>query len=147
MKVVLLDNIKGVGKKGEVKEVKDGYAMNFLIPNKKATMATIGNIKQAELEIKKQTEIKRKEIKKAKKLASEIDGQEIIIGVKTQGKKLFGALTKKEIKKAIEEKNLNISSGKIILAKPIKIIGDFKIDIIWDNYIKATIKLKVTSES
>ncbi len=147
MKVVLLNDIKGLGKKGEIKEVKDGYAMNFLIPNEKAVIATAGNAKQAELEIKKQTETKKMEIEKAKKLASEIDDQEIVIKVKAQGEKLFGALTKKEIKKALEEKSLNISSGQIVLAKPIKIIGDFKIGIIWDNDIKATIKLKVTSES
>jgi len=147
MKVVLLENIKGIGQKGEIKEVKDGYAMNFLIPQKKASMATSGNTKQAILEMKKQKEEAQEELKNNKEIAKKLATKKIMVKVKAQKGKLFGALTEKDIRNILKDEKLNIASGKIILTKPIKKTGFFDITIDWGNNIKGTFKLNVVEES
>lgn len=147
MKVVLLENIKGLGQKGEIKEVKDGYGMNFLIPQKKAILATSGNAKQAELELEKQVKERENKMATNKKIAENIKGKEIVIKVKAQKEKLFGALTEKDIKKVLELEGLKIDSGKISLSKPIKKIGQFDLKIQWDDGIEASFKLNVVEES
>jgi large subunit ribosomal protein L9 len=147
MKVVLLENVKGLGEKGEIKEVRAGYGMNFLIPQKKAVLATSSSAKQVELEIKKQAEKKQAEISINKKLAKNIEGKKIITKVKAQKGKLFGALTEKDIREALKKENLKINSGKINLSKPIKKIGQFDLDIKWDDEVQASFKLNVVEES
>ena len=147
MKVVLLENIKGLGQKGEIKEVKDGYGMNFLIPQKKATLATSSNAKQAELELKKEAKKKEAQIVANKKMAENIQGKEITIKAKTQKGKLFGALSEKDIKKTLESKGLKIGSGKIDLSKPIKKIGQFDLKVQWDGQVESSFKLNVIEES
>jgi large subunit ribosomal protein L9 len=147
MKVVLLENIKGLGERGEIKEVKAGYGMNFLIPQKKVALATSGSAKQMELELKKQAEKKQAEITINKKLAKNIERKKITIKVKAQKEKLFGALTEKDIKEALEKEGLKISSGKIDLSEPIKKIGQFDLNIKWDGGVQASFKLNVIEES
>ncbi len=143
MKVVLQENVRGLGQKGEVKEVKDGYAMNFLIPQGKVVAASEGNVKQAELEQEKTKEIREKEIVEAKKLAEKIKGKKITIQVKAQDNKLFGAITEKEIVTAIKDAGENVGLGEVILNEKIKKTDEYPIKIDWNNGVDTEIILVV----
>lgn len=147
MKVVLLETVKGVGQKGEVKEVKDGYGMNFLIPQKKAVVATVANAKQATLEMEKQKNNLALTLEQNKKVAEELKGKEVTIKAKAQKDKLFGALTEKDIQEALNNKKINIGAGKIILENPIKKLGQFDVNVNWGEDIQAIFKLNVIEES
>ncbi len=147
MKIVLLENVKGIGQKGEIKEVKDGYAINFLIPQKKASMATSGNAKRAELEMEKQKKDAKLQLEENLQTAEQLEGKELTIIAKAQKEKLFGALTTKDIQEALEKDDINIGTGKITLSKPIKKIGAFDITIDWGDTIQKTFKLNVVEES
>jgi len=147
MKVVLLEDVKGIGQKGAIKEVKDGYAMNFLIPQKKASMATTGNAKQAKLELAKQKKAEETEMIQNKEAAQKLAGKEITIKAKAQKEKLFGALTEKDIRSALEEKKINIGTGKIALTSPIKKLGKFNIIVSWGDDTQEAFKLNVIEES
>ncbi len=143
MKVVLKENIKGVGQKGEIKEVKDGYAMNFLIPQDKAVPATNDNVKQAELKQKENKKRMEEEISEAKELSKKIDGKEITIRAKAQKEKLFGALTENEIITALQKEGLSIGQGKIKTNGKIKKLGEYDVAVEWSGNIKADFKLIV----
>ncbi len=143
MKVVLKENVKGIGQKGEIKEVKDGYAMNFLIPQNKAVIATDENVKQAKLVQKKNKEDEKKKIAEAKKLSKDIEGKKIVMQAKAQKEKLFGALDKNDITKELKKDGLLIGQGKIKTEVKIKKLGEYDIVVEWDNDIKANFKLLV----
>jgi large subunit ribosomal protein L9 len=149
MKVIILQDIKGIGKKFDIKEIKDGYARNFLIPRGLAKIATDSSIK--ELETKKSALEKReKELKlKLESLAKKLSEREFVFSLNV-GKKgeVFGSITKEDLKTRIDadvnadlheyiENNLEIK-----LEKPIKIIGEHQVEINLGKGIKTTIKLK-----
>ncbi len=143
MKVVLKENVKGIGQKGEVKEVKDGYAMNFLIPQNKAVAATGGNVKQAELMQEKNKENREKEVAEAKKISKKVEGKKIVMRAKAQKEKLFGALDANDIIEALKKEGLSVGKGKIKTEVKIKKLGEYDIVVEWDGDIKANFKLLV----
>lgn len=143
MKVILLKDVKGLGKKGSVVNVKDGYARNFLLPRGVAKEATEGNLKVLK-EQEAAREIKRKEeLEKAKKLAEKISS----ISVKIQGKagangKLFGSITTKDIANALNKQHkIKIDKKKIMLKDNIKALGITIVDV--KVYPSVVAKLKV----
>ena len=130
MKVILLKDVKNLGKRGEVKDVSDGYARNFLMPHNLASSAT----KDLALKIeksKKKKEKKEKNIKNAKKkLALKINGKKIIIFEKTDEKgTLYAGLGKKEISENLKKHNYQVDAKEIILDHSIKKIGEYKIEL------------------
>jgi len=146
MKVVLLENVKNIGQKGEVKEVKDGYAMNFLIPQKKAKAATEGNVKQAELDRVKKEKIAKQNEKQNKIELSAINDQKITLKAKAQDEKLFGALPEDEILDALTAVKINLINGKLNITSPIKTTGEHKVEVVWDGDLKAMFTLIVEGE-
>ena len=131
MKVILLDNIKGVGKKDEIINASDGYARNYLFPKKLAVEANAENLsklkaKQNSMEFKKNTE--RDE---AKDLAKKLDEITLDIEVKAgENGKIFGGVTAKEISEGLKQKfNIEIDKKKIVLQDTIKNIGSCTVDI------------------
>jgi len=143
MKVILKEDIKGLGKKGEVKEVKDGYAANFLIPHNKAVPATEGNVKVTEMQRKKMEEEKKKMKENAQKIADQINGKKIEIIAKGENDKLFGSLKEKEIKQALQEQGINIENGSLEFDK-IKSAGEHPVKIVWRGTgIEANFKVSV----
>lgn len=147
MKVVLLKDVKNLGKKFEIKEVKDGYAKNYLIPKGLAKPATKEVLEWVEM----QKEIVRKraeeDLKKVQELASSVDGLEIQIPVKVNEKgQLFEAITSQKIAEKLEEMGFKIKKQQIELAKPIKELGEFPIKINFEHNLEAEIKVIVAEE-
>ncbi|MBR6654505.1 MAG: 50S ribosomal protein L9 [Oscillospiraceae bacterium] len=145
MKVILQQDVKGQGKKGELKEVSDGYARNFLFPKKLAVEATADNINTMKLQEKaKQAQI-AKEKAEAKENAEKLKECTVKISAKAGSNgKLFGAVTSKEISDALAAQfNIEIEKNKIVQAEPIKTYGSFEVKVKLGHEISATLKVMV----
>lgn len=143
MKIILLSDIKSLGKKGELKNVAEGYAMNFLLPKKMAEIATPEAVSRLEKEKEDLRKRNAEEEGKLKKIASEINGEKITIEAKSKKGKLFGSITAKNIFAEAKKKNLDISEKNIILEEPIKTAGEREITIDFGKKIKAKIILDI----
>ena len=145
MKVILQQDVKGQGKKGELKEVSDGYARNFLFPKKLAVEATADSINTMKLQEKaKQAQI-AKEKAEAKENAEKLKECTVKIVAKAGNNgKLFGAVTSKEISDALAAQfNIEIEKNKIVQADPIKTYGSFEVKVKLGHEISATLKVMV----
>ncbi len=144
MKIVLLKDVEKVGKKYEVKEVADGYAKNFLIANGLAKLATEKAIMWAE-EQKNSKEAKAEaELNLIEGKASNIDGQEITIAVKTGEKgQLFESITTKKIIEKLKEIGFEIKATQIGITDPIKELGEFPVKINFEHNLEAEITIIV----
>ncbi|QOX64918.1 50S ribosomal protein L9 [Anoxybacterium hadale] len=144
MIVILLKDVKGLGKTGEVVKVSDGYARNMLIPKGTATEATEGNVRNLEKQKAIQAENKKKELAEANALADRIKELTVVIKTKSgEGGKLFGSITSKDIADALSSQHkIDIDKRKFILDNPIKHIGTFSVEI--KIYPEVTAKLNVT---
>lgn len=147
MKIILLQDTENIGKKYEIKEVKDGYARNFLIPKNFAKPATKQNLQW----LKRQKEIIEKEVeedlKKAQEIASKIDGMEVNIMVKVGSEgQLFESINNIKIAEKLKEMGFNVKKSQIILPKPVKEIGEFPIKLNLDHNLETQIRLIITEE-
>jgi large subunit ribosomal protein L9 len=126
VKVILLEDVKGVGKKGQLINAADGHARNYLIPRKLATEATEANLRGLERKKKDIEEKRIKELESARELAKKVEAQRITIEVKIGANgKLFGSVTNKEVADALNAAlGSNFDKKKITLDEPIKTIGD-----------------------
>ena len=143
MKVILLSDIKGVGKKDQVIEASDGYARNFLFPKKLAVEANSTNMNN--LKAKQESNQYRKDVEKqeAKKIAEKLKGIMLKVRVKAgENGKIFGGVTSREIAEGLKKDyNIVIDKKKIMLADTVKTLGTIKVDI--KLYEGVTGKLKV----
>lgn len=148
MKVILLDNIKGVGKKDEIINASDGYARNFLFPKKLAVEANNENM--SKLKAKKQSEQYKKDVNKenAEKIAKKLDDITLTIKVKAgENGKIFGGVTSKEISEELKKQyKIDIDKKKIILNENIKNLGSFDIGMKLFEGVTGKLKVKVISE-
>lgn len=148
MKVILLDDIKGVGKKDQIINASDGYAKNFLFPKKLALEANANNLRQLELKQKAEDNKRKEELEAAQDLGKKLEELNVVLKVKTgDNGKIFGSITNKEISSALKEQcGIDIDKKKISLRDSIKMIGVVNVDV--KLHSKVTAKLKVTiSES
>ncbi|HHT50713.1 MAG TPA: 50S ribosomal protein L9 [Eubacteriaceae bacterium] len=148
MKVILLKDIKSLGKKGDLVEVSDGYARNYLLPKGLAVLASEGNIKKAKEEKKAQAKRKEKERQEAQELAQKLSNTTIIIKVKASDEgRLYGSVTSKDIAQELENQaKIKVDKRKINLSEPIRYIGNIDVDIKVYPQITATFKVKVEPE-
>lgn len=148
MKVILLDNIKGVGKKDEVINASDGYARNYLLPKKLAVEANAENMNK--LNNKKESANYKKDMEKqnAEELAKKIKGIMLKIKVKAgENGKIFGGVTSKEISENLKiQYNLNIDKKKIELKETIKTLGSFNVTIKLFEGIMSNLKVEIISQ-
>ena len=148
MKVILLDNIKGVGKKDEIINASDGYARNYLLPKKLAVEANSENL--SKLNNNKEAASYRKDVEKqkAEELAQKLKGIMLKIKVKAgENGKIFGGVTSKEISDNLKNQyNFIVDKKKIDLKETIKTLGEFNIDIKLFEGVVAKLKVEVISE-
>ena len=147
MKVIFLANVKGVAKKDEMKEVKDGYAKNFLLKKKLAVEATPENIQALEEKRQKDKDREDKKIADAKALAEKLNK----VGITISGKggdtgKLYGAITSSEIAKALADEGLDIDKKDIALKDPIKEPGEYSVKVKIFMNINAQVKVLVKAD-
>ena len=125
MKLILLEDVKGVGKKGDIVNKNDGYAINFLIPKKLAVEATNANLNDLELKKKSEAKRKKEELEEAQRLGAELNDKVVKVKVKDgENGKVFGSVTNKEIASALlEQTGIDIDKKKISFDDPIKMVG------------------------
>ncbi len=146
MKVILLQDVKGQGKKGDIVNVSDGYARNFLLKNKLAQEATATNVNS--VNIAKKAEEHRKEVEKAEAiaLAKRIDNTSVTVKIKVGANgKLFGALSSQNIADALRERGVEIDKKKIVLTENIKAVGTYTVTV--KPYAEVSAKLTVVVEA
>ncbi len=148
MKVLLIKDVKGLGKAGEVKEVKDGYGKNFLIGKGLALHATNEVLKKYEAQERKLKEQEALEIEEAKKLAETINSTKLTIKHKVGANgHLIGSVTNKEISEALKEQfDIQLDKKHITLDKKIKTLGIFEVDCKLGHAIYAALKIDIIEE-
>jgi len=148
LKVILQEDIKTLGKKGQVIEVKEGYARNYLLPKKLAVEATQGNVKELDRQKKNMEQRAEKEQQAAEKLAAQINAVTVTLKVKSgENGKLFGAVTSKDIaENLVKTHKINIDKRKIDLSENIKSVGEYDIKIKLHPQVTAELKVKVLAE-
>ena len=129
MKVILRADVKGVGKKGELKNVSDGYAVNALFPKKLAIPATKESVRQLELEGEKKRRDEEKKIALEKESAKNISEMTITLIRKAEKGKLFGAIHEGDIVDALAKQGMTIDRKHIILEKHIKEVGSYPVEV------------------
>lgn len=148
MKVILLQDVKKIGKKGDVINTSDGYARNFLFPRKLAEEATDSNLHI--LNNKKENERKQKlaELEAAQKVASELKGKEIKISAKTgEGGRLFGAITSKDVAELIKSQyNVTVDKKKIVM-DTIKLAGNYEVEVKLYPQVSTKMKVSIVSQN
>ena len=147
MRVILLQDIEKIGKKYEVKEVADGHARNFLIPKGLVKPATEESLKWLEAQQEVLKEKAEQDLKKVQDLATSLDGQEIMMPVKVgEEKQLFEAISVQKIFEKLKEIGFDVKKNQIILAEPIKELGEFPVKIRFSHNLEVEIKVIVTEE-
>lgn len=147
MQIILLEDIEKLGKKFDVKEVADGYALNFLIPKNKAKKATKETLKWLKAQKENLEKKSEGELKKTQDFASSIDGQEIMLPVKIgEEGQLFESITSQKIAEKLKEMGFEVKKTQVDLPEPIKEMGEFPVKIKFEHNLEAEIKLVVTEE-
>jgi large subunit ribosomal protein L9 len=147
MKVIFLKDVKGKGKKGEVKNVAEGYAQNFLIPRGFAKEATQGNINTLEAKKKKDEEIAAQHLADAEKLKETIEALTVTIATKAgDGGRLFGSITSKQIADELKKLGHKIDKRKIDLPDPIRALGFTNVPLKLHSKVTATVKVQVVEQ-
>lgn len=147
MKVILTEEIRGLGTRGDIVTVKDGYARNFLLPKNLAREATTGNLKQIEHERRKWALLAQQEKDAAQKAADKVKGVKIRIEKRVgEHGHLFGSVTANEIADALAEKGIEVDKRRIELAQPIKNIGLHDVEVRLHRDVTATIQVEVAAQ-
>ena len=145
MKIILLEDVKALGKKGEIVEVSNGYAANFILPKKLGVEATNKNLNDLKLQNANKDKVAKELLESAEQLKEEIAKMEVVVNMKAgEGGKTFGAISSKEIAKAaMDQLKLDIDKKKIQVKEPIRTIGVHEITVKLHPKVVATLKVKV----
>ena len=144
MKVILIDEIRGLGTRGDIVNVKDGYARNYLLPKNLAREATPGNLKSIEQERKKWALLAQQEKDKAQKAAESVKGVKVTITKRVgENGQLFGSVTSNEIADALAAKGVDVDKRRIELAHPIKSLGTHDVEVRLHRDVTAHIQVEV----
>jgi len=148
MKVIFLKDVKGKGKKGEIKNVADGYANNFLFKQGLAIEATPANLKALEAQKQKEQRQAAEELANAKKLKEQLEQLTVEIPAKAgEGGRLFGSITSKQIAEALQAQHgLKLDKRKIELADAIRALGYTNVPVKLHPEVSATLKVHVTEQ-
>lgn len=147
MKIILLEDVKSVGKKGDLVELKEGYAKNFIIPKKLGVEATGANLNNLKLQKQNEEKIAREQLEAARQLAGELENITVKLEIKAgEGGKTFGSVSSKEIAKAVEQQyGKEIDKKKIQLSDAIKTEGIHEVTVKLHPKVAAKLKVQVTA--
>lgn len=148
MKVILLQDVKSLGKKGEIVNVNDGYARNFILPKKYGVEANNKNLNDLKLQKDNEAKIAKEQLEAAKELAEELKAGKVELAIKVgEGGKTFGSVSSKEIAVAVKEQmKLEIDKKKIQLKEAIKTLGTHNVPIKLHPKVTAELKVVVKEE-
>ncbi|HIV74111.1 MULTISPECIES: 50S ribosomal protein L9 [unclassified Pseudogracilibacillus] len=148
MKVIFLQDVKGKGKKGEVKDVPVGYANNFLLKNKLAEEATPGNLKKLKAQENKKAQIEAEEKQEAEQLKATLEKVTVVIKAKAgDGGRLFGSITSKQIAEALKKDHkITVDRRKIDLQDPIRALGHTNVPVKLHSDVTGTIQVHVQEQ-
>ena len=148
MRVVFLDDVDGVARAGEIKNVADGYARNFLLPRKLAAAATTASMQQAEKRVKQLAVEQEKLDVAAQAIAGNVGATPIVIMVKAgdQGR-LFGSVTASDIAEAVNERaGTQLGHRQVALSRPIREVGSYDIEVNLTRNVKAQVAIEIKNE-
>lgn len=147
MEVILCEDVSQLGKAGEVIKVKDGFARNFLLPQKKAYLATPSNLKKIEEEKAKKTLVEEKHKKEAEELAAKLSKVSCTISVEVNDlEKLYGSINDIDIARALEVEGFTIDKKSVLLEKPIEELGIYDVSVKLHPQVIAKIRVWVTKK-
>lgn len=147
MKVIFLQDVKGQGKKGQVKDLSEGYVRNFLLPQGLAKLASDGNLKTLEVQNASEQKRKEKEKEDAQALGKRLDELTVVIKTKAgEGGRLFGAITSKQIAEALATQGIKIDKRKIELEDPIRTLGVTQVSVKLHPEVKAKLSVQAAEE-
>ena len=146
MEIVLLEDVKSLGKKGEIVKVNEGYARNFILPKKLGVEATPKNLNDLKLKKANQEKIAAQQLAEAKELGEKLEKASITLSIKAgDNGKAFGSVSGKEISKAIQDQlNLDIDKKKLVLPEPLKTFGTHEVPGKLHRDVTAKLSVKVT---
>ena len=146
MKVILLEDVKSLGKKGEIVNVNDGYARNYVLPKKLGVEANNKNMNDLKLQKANDEKVAKELLDKAKSFAQEMEKDEVVVFIKAgEGGKTFGSVSSKEIAQAYKEQcGKEIDKKKIILPEAIKSFGVFELGVKLHPSVTGKLKIKVS---
>lgn len=146
MEIVLLEDVKTLGKKGEVVKVNEGYARNFILPKKLGVEATPKNLNDLKLKKANQEKVAAQQLAAARELGEMLEKASITLSIKAgDNGKAFGSVSGKEISKAIQEQlNLDIDKKKLVLPEPLKTFGCHEVPVKLHKDVTAKLSVKVT---
>ncbi|MBU2028386.1 50S ribosomal protein L9 [Patescibacteria group bacterium] len=146
MQVILLKDVKNIGERGDVKNVANGFARNFLFPQKLAELATDAAMQKNQLALEKQAQAQEEALQKIQKSAESLAGSEIVIQAKAKDGKLFGAVSKKKIIKELEKRGVIVEEKAVLINEAIKEVGDYEIKVELEHGIETIFNLKIEGE-
>lgn len=148
MQIILLEDVKSLGKKGEIVNVNEGYGRNFILPKKLGVEATSKNLNDLKLQKANEVKVAKEKLAAAQEFAKTIGEKEVVVKIKTgEGGKIFGSVSSKEI--AAEAKTqcgLDVEKKKIQLAEPIKSLGVHMVKVKLHPQVTADLKVKVVEK-
>ena len=149
MKVILLQDVKSLGKKGEIVNVNDGYARNFILPKKLGVEATGKNLNDLKLQKNNEKKVAQENLDAAKALAAKLAEGEVVLAIKVgEGGRTFGSVSSKEIAAAVKEQmGLELDKKKISLKEPIKSLGTHIVTVKLHPEVAAELKVSVKEEA
>ncbi len=148
MKVILNQDVKSLGKKGEIVEVSDGYARNFILAKKLGVEANASNLNDLKLKKANDEKIAQQQLEDAKEFAKVIESKKVILKIRQgEGGKTFGSISSKEIAAAAKEQHaLELDKKKIVLKEPIKSAGAFQVPVKLHPKVTASLQVSVEEE-
>ena len=145
MDIVLLEDVKALGKKGQIVKVNDGYARNFILPKKLGVEATSKNLNDLKLQKANDARLAAEQLAAAKELAKKVEASPVTVSIKAgEGGRTFGSVSTKEIGKAVSDQlKLDIDKKKMVLTDPIKTLGTFEVPVKLHKDVTAKLTVKV----
>ena len=145
MKIILLEDVKALGKKGQIVEVSNGYARNFILPKKLGVEANSKNMNDLKLQKQHEAKVAQENLEAAKDLAAKLEAAKIELTMKTgEGGKTFGSVSSKEIAQAVKEQlGLEVDKKKIQIKEPIKSLGMHLVPVRIHPQVSAELKVHV----